>query len=387
MTMSNNWIYGLFLSVNALVVIVNNNHPNNTAIKSSKRYNHQIGASPKYIQLAHGNLLIDKLPVGYVKNGSVDYTYYIQQAIDTYDTIIFPGFPLLVNDTGLNIPSNKTLIFENGSEIRLKPSDKAFYNIFNIENVDNVTLKNPKIVGDRNNHLGDGGEAGVGIGIRGATNITIFGGKISECWGDGIYIGQYQKKINCKNIAIKNTTVDRNRRDGISIISVDNLLLENFVASNSNGIKPMAGINFEPNNSDCLMDNIKVLSPVTRFNTNYGIQIGIKRMLGNGNRKADITIQNHTDIGSSKYSFNASCDSKFEPAFGTMTANIKVINPVWENPKNGLPVRFSTNQPNFRVAIMSPKVSTMGQFLSKKDISKLIKQEDFDGIAALSLVQ
>jgi len=218
-----------------------------------------------------GNLLINNLPLGYVKNGTVDYTYYIQQTIDNHQILIFPNFPLLVNDSGLNIPFNRTLIFEEGSVILLRPSDKTFYNIFNIENVSNVILHNPKIIGDRDYHLGEKGEAGCGIGIRGSNNITVNNGNISNCWGDGIYIGQYKKKYGSKNIVIKNTILDRNRRDGISIISLNNLLMENLTASNSNGAEPMAGINFETNNSDCVMSKIQVLNPVTKNNAMFGI--------------------------------------------------------------------------------------------------------------------
>jgi len=87
---------------------------------------------------------------------------------------------LLVNDNGLDIPSNRTLIFEEGSVIKLSASDKTFYNIFNIENVSNVILQNPKIIGDRNYHLGDKSEAGIGIWIRGSNNITILDAEISE---------------------------------------------------------------------------------------------------------------------------------------------------------------------------------------------------------------
>ena len=262
---------------------------------------------------------------------------------------------MLVNDNGLDIPSNRTLIFEEGSVIKLSASDKTFYNIFNIENVSNVILQNPKIIGDRNYHLGDKSEAGIGIWIRGSNNITILDAEISEWWGDGIYIGQFKKKFTSRNIIIKNTVVDRNRRDGISIISVDNLLLQNFTASNSNGIAPMAGINFEPNNSDCVMSNVRVLNPVTRNNTKFGIQIGIRRMLGNGNRVADILIQNHLDEGSEKNSFKVVCTSQFEPILGTMSASIRVLNPVGKTQKVAILFIFQQINRSFRFQLLRPK--------------------------------
>ncbi len=49
------------------------------------------------------------LPVGYVKNGTVDYTSYIQTAINNNSNLVFPAFPILINDKGLNIGSNKVI--------------------------------------------------------------------------------------------------------------------------------------------------------------------------------------------------------------------------------------------------------------------------------------
>src|ERR1700740_1030002 len=55
------------------------------------------------------------LPSGYVTDGSVDYTSFIQNAVSQHSSVVFPGFPIMVNDAGINIGSNKTLTFLNGS--------------------------------------------------------------------------------------------------------------------------------------------------------------------------------------------------------------------------------------------------------------------------------
>jgi len=146
----------------------------------------------------------------------------------------------------------------------------------------------------------------------------------------------------------------------------------------------MAGINFESNNSDCVMSNVRVLNPVTRNNTKFGIQIGIRKMLGNGNRVADILIKNHLYEGSEKNSFKVVCASQFEPILGTMSASIRVLNPVWKNPKSGYHVYFSTNQPKFQVSIVAPKVISNGRIMSKTEVANLLK---FTGVSRLTLIQ
>jgi len=135
-------------------------------------------------------------------------------------------------------------------------------------------------MGDRLKHIDTSGEGGVGIGIRGASNITLHTPNVRECWGDIIYVGQLNNIINCKNIVIKNAYLKRNRRDGISIISVDGLILENCYAGYTDGTAPFCGINFEANNPSCVMKNINVTNAKTENNLGNGIQIGTKRMLG-----------------------------------------------------------------------------------------------------------
>jgi len=144
----------------------------------------------------HAYTIEKALPAGYVKDGSVDYTSYIQNAINNYTELVFPDFPLLVNDAGLKVPSNRIIHFMAGSEIRLKSSSKANYDIFRIENAVNVTLNGPHIVGDRYSHKGTSGEWGHGIGIYSSKNITVNEAKVYNCWGDGIYIGTKERVPN-----------------------------------------------------------------------------------------------------------------------------------------------------------------------------------------------
>src|ERR1700758_4716525 len=47
--------------------------------------------------------ITSSLPANYVKNGSVDYTSFIQGALDKYSKVIFPDFPVLINESGLTI--------------------------------------------------------------------------------------------------------------------------------------------------------------------------------------------------------------------------------------------------------------------------------------------
>lgn len=309
--------------------------------------------------------LVNSLPAGYVKDGSVDYTSYVQAAVTNYSNIVFPGFPILVNDKGINIGSNKTITFEPGSELRLKASSKGTYAILRISSVSNVTLYNPVIIGDRDNHIGTDGEWGMGIGMYGASNVTIYSPKVSNCWGDGIYIGQLSSTTNCKNIVIKDGYLKKNRRDGISIISVDGLVLDNLYSGYTDGTLPKTGINIETNNTACVVKNVKINNPRTENNGANGILINMRTMLGTTTQTADVTITNHFDTGSPRYALKVST-RELEYA-GKLNGYINVVNPTWHKTslETGAPIWLGSNHPDFKINISSPEwMTTAGSILS-----------------------
>lgn len=299
--------------------------------------------------------LITDLPVGFVKNGTVDYTGIIQNALNRHSNVVFPGFPLLVNDKGLTISSNQTLTFLPGSVLVLKPSSKKTYNILNLKGVSNVVLKDPVIKGDRFAHLGVEGEYGMGIAIRGGKNIEIYNARISDCWGDGIYIGQAGKSVPT-DIIIKNAFLKKNRRDGISIIAANRLVLENVYAAYTDGTKPMCGINFEPNNPDCEIRNVKVINPKTEYNGGSGIQLSIRTLLGGGAKKVDVVIVNHVDNSSARSALKVACNRKSDTFGGSLEGLVSIINPNWILASSAKALVFTTDQPDLKVHVFKAKV-------------------------------
>lgn len=322
-----------------------------------------------------GHKVENYLPRGYVKNGTVDYTEFIQKAISNHDKIIFPGFPLLINDRGLKIGSNKSIIFLKGSELHLKSSMKTHYAILDLKGVENVSLYNPVIIGDRYHHLGGKGEWGMGISIKGSSKIKVFGANVKNCWGDGIYIGQDSKiKVN-RDILISKAVLTKNRRDGISIISVDGLILEDVYAGYQDGTKPMCGINFEPNNPTCQIKNVKVINPKTEYNQGSGIQIGVRTLLGGGRQNIDVKIINHFDQGSKSFALKVSCKRKEGVYGGNVSGLVSIINPTWNATIGDRPLAFMTDQRDLRVTVLSPKVKkSNGKTLNSSEVRAVLSK-------------
>ncbi|WP_143061438.1 right-handed parallel beta-helix repeat-containing protein [Myroides marinus] len=234
------------------------------------------------------------LPKGYSNKGDVDYTLYIQEAIDNNSNLIFPNFPILVNDKGLNLRSNSVLVFQENSYIWLKASSKPNYGVINIKDIKNVTLINPRIVGDRDSHLNKIGEWGMGINILNSDYINIFNAIISKCWGDGIYIGN---KINgfSSNININGGLIDNNRRNGISIVSGEVVVIKDITVSNTNGTLPMSGIDLEPNTNEDTLKDIKLVNVNSFNNRENGYLIYLGGLLGENKREVDISIESCFD--------------------------------------------------------------------------------------------
>lgn len=245
------------------------------------------------------------LPVNYVKDASVDYTIYLQKALDENFNIKFPDFPILINSNGLNVKSNQVLNFSENSKLVMKPNTKERYGVLNIKHVKNVLINDPNIIGDKENHLGESGEWGMGINIWASSDITINNPKISKTWGDGIYIGEPPIQERKKNKSYANYNININGgiindclRNGISIISGINITIDGTSIQNMNTKAPKGAIDIEPNNKNNQIKNIILKNIITKNNFN-GIIIYLVNLAQEKKYDIDeIVIENHRDYES-----------------------------------------------------------------------------------------
>ena len=98
------------------------------------------------------------------------------------------------------------------------------------------------------------------LSILSCTNMNVYGLTLADSGGDGIYLGVAKSGVTNTNVHIKDVICDGNNRQGISVISAENLLIEDTVLKNTSGTAPQAGIDFEPNHPgekivNCVMRN------------------------------------------------------------------------------------------------------------------------------------
>jgi hypothetical protein len=106
-------------------------------------------------------------------------------------------------------------------------------------------------------------------------NILIENLCIADSGGDGIYFGQLGRIAANTDVTIRNVTLRRNNRQGISVISADRMLIENCVMEDTCGTPPMAGIDFEPNGAHEVLRNITMRNCIARNNKGSGFDFSV----------------------------------------------------------------------------------------------------------------
>jgi len=285
--------------------------------------------------------LTNALPSGYDTTGHTDYTDYLRAAIEKHNDVIMPNFPVKVSmksGYGITMKSNTKMLFQKNSKLIMEPTALTDYEIILLWNRKNITIYFANIEGDRQQHKGTAGERGMGISITGSDNIRLIKPKVSDCWGDGIYLGTYFTKTDtlfaATNVYIEKAIVNKNRRNGLCIISAKNLTINGIICANTYGTDPQSGIDIEPNTNFQLLENIVINNPITFNNRTMGITINmIKLRWGQLHRKVGITINNMIDDYSARglHMTLTGDDQKSQQSKNQLTGNININNPIFFN--------------------------------------------------------
>lgn len=158
---------------------------------------------------------------------------------------------------GIRIVSNTNLIIDG--QLNMLPNNLEHYATVLIENAQNIIISGRgNIKGDLENHLGNTGEWGMGIKLIDCDKIILQELKVEENWGDCVYIGK-----GCKDVCVKNCHLSKARRQGISVIAGNNVIIRNCLITDIKGTAPEYAIDIEPNSRDVvenvIIDNVRVL--------------------------------------------------------------------------------------------------------------------------------
>ena len=150
--------------------------------------------------------------------------------------------------------SDLTLVFEKGVEVRAKKGEfRGVADIlFRFENATNVFLDGRGAVlrmnkADYQKPPYAKAEWRSGLCFHSCENIRISGLKVAETGGDGLYLGDRTGNRPCRNVVVRRCIFENNHRQGVSVISADNLLIEDCIMRGTSGTAPQDGIDLEPN--------------------------------------------------------------------------------------------------------------------------------------------
>lgn len=214
-------------------------------------------------------------------DGRTNDTDAIQAAIDEIagsgGTVLVPDgtYMVTVTENGrLKLKSDMTLRLTERAALKAIPNREKKYSVLLIEDASNVTIVGGSLLGERAEHKGKVGEWGMGIFVgRGTKHITINGVTARDMWGDGFYV-QGAKDVNfCGVVA------DHNRRQGLSIVDADGVLVSNSVFKNTRGTRPSAGIDLEPDGPEHKVVDVRIEDSKFLDNAGAGIQIAGKKGL------------------------------------------------------------------------------------------------------------
>ena len=243
--------------------------------------------------------LVAKVSAGEEKEACVSWWGFDEKdSTDYFNAALTSGVERLVIDkmsspwvvTPLRVASNIHLVFEKGAVLLAKRGEfvgrtDRLLALDGVENV-RVTGYGATIRMWRDDYArgkdGRGcdyrrGEWRHALSIVGSHDIVVEGLTIEESGGDGIYIAASSSGVPSHDIVIRDCVSDRNHRQGISVISAENLLVENCTFKNTKGTAPEDGVDFEPNNPTDRFVNCVFRNCVSENNAGNGFELALSK--------------------------------------------------------------------------------------------------------------
>ena len=288
--------------------------------------------------------------------GETESTNALQAAINSgADKVIVEnmGKPWIVNR--IQLASNQEVFFEKGCVVLAKRG--AFKgrgdSLFTAAIKQNVTLTGYGATfrmwkADYHTDAYEKAEWRHCLSIRSCTNVKVHGLTLADSGGDGIYLGVSKRGVTNTNVHIKDVVCDGHNRQGISVISAENLLIEDTLLKNTSGTPPKAGIDFEPNHASEKIVNCVMRNCVSENNDGCGYVLYL-RPLDGSSAPISVRIENCVSRGTNRIS--ASVTTSNAGPNGPAQGLIEFVNCRFEDtgtagvsvrdvPVNGCRVRF-----------------------------------------------
>ncbi len=217
----------------------------------------------------------------------VDSTAPLQAAINSkVKRLIIDRQPLPWVTRPLTGASDQEIIFEAGTElVALKGAYHAKGDrLLSFQQCENVVLRGEtsedgKVArirmhkADYQSKDYERSEWRHGLAFYGCRNVLVQDLTIEQTGGDGIYLGAGSNHRPNRQVTIRRVDCNENHRQGISVISAEDLLIEDCQLRNTRGTAPAAGIDFEPNDPEDRLVRCVMRRCIAENNAGTGFQI------------------------------------------------------------------------------------------------------------------
>lgn len=223
-------------------------------------------------QPAYNKAIVHITTAGAIPNDNLSDSAAIQSVIDSTSaaqtTVFIPAGTWNVEANAVKLKTNTTLVLDPLAVVKMAPTSAGSYSLFDVTGVNNVNVSGGTIIADRATHTGTTGEWGMGFYIRNSSQINIENVAVKDAWGDGIYVGNVSA-----NVKLCKVVVDNARRNGLSITSANNVLIDQSIFKNTHGTLPQSGIGLEPNVNETV-SNVTIKSTELHGNHASGFYAG-----------------------------------------------------------------------------------------------------------------
>ncbi len=224
-----------------------------------------------------------------------DATDTLQAALDSKaKTLIIPymGGAWVVRP--LSMHGDQEIIFEPGVLVMAKKGEfqGSGDSLFSAVDVENLALRGYGAVlrmrkKDYQSPPYTPAEWRMGVALRGCRNVTVEGLRIESSGGDGVYVDGGGKRLWSEGITVRNVVCFDNHRQGISVVSAQDLLVEDCSLSGTGGTAPESGIDFEPDTPNQRVVNCVVRNCLFENNRGNAAAVYLKPLT---KESADVSI-------------------------------------------------------------------------------------------------
>ena len=259
-----------------------------------------------------------------------DSTPYLQEAINSKVKRLIldrQASPWITRPlTGV---SDQEIVFEAGTElVALEGAFRAKSDcLLSFRECENVVLRADQADGGKSAHLRmhkqdyqsaayEKSEWRHGVAFLGCRNVLVQDLTIEQTGGDGIYLGPGSQHTPNRQVTIRRVDCNANHRQGISVISAEDLLIEDCRLRHTDGTAPKAGVDFEPNDPTDSLARCVLRRCLAESNAGTGFQI-CPQYLSSQSKPISIRLEQCISRGNHQHAIHL-CGNPKDPSGGRL---------------------------------------------------------------------